>query len=720
MGDHDHAPLPKQTAQAGPVRAAPAPKANEPSHVAELRRQLKHGAAVVTWLRDIAIPNLASARGGILGTGTAQDRVAYRGLATVKDVLDRTQDAGNGPLIQQALELPRELVELREQLEADYDALTTEVAVLAAALHGLPAPPQAPAPKPAMKATPSAKPTPVVKQLEKPKGRDKETPAIPAKTVTQHVAGPPSFDFGKALPGTTHELTGVLFNLVDHGASVKVSLSGSPAFKLQSSPHQLVKRGEQPPVGSQDIVVKFAAPTPRGSHHGNVHVDLSWAGGTKPETLNIPVVGHSLLSHESTDDEIAVRKREQSETDARAKHVKHAEDELAAFDRAHPGFAHNGFNDKLRDVDAAMRSLVRAQESGINRARDEIAAYVKAPPPPAKPSVLFELGMIVLDIASAGVANMVAKGIEGGLKTLAKGAAETVTNPISGKVAPAVRALVLDESTIYGVSDAMKEGFKIASKRARPSPGGGDAPATKRRETVPDDSADPRVAFIQAIQNQQDQHQYQRDLAATHTAALLRPTLFKDPALAIKALEAIQGQLVAEHDHATKSYYQAAIRRWFDFISQLDTGVHRVGSVDGAPIKPARGVVDIGFQVTGPSPRDRVIPKTAIMRGVSNAAIKDLKNAALLHTFVPIRVYGMPSHSHAELLVSVTRDSSGAIKFLDHTNGSAPGSGAWLRNRGGGSSERGAAWLLRDLLEKPLSEQGVVLTTDQAFDPEGG
>ena len=157
-----------------------------------------------------------------------------------------------------------------QRLEADYNALATEVAVLAAALHGLPAPPQAAAPKPAAKATPSAKPTPVTKQLEKAKGRDKETPAIPAKTMTPHVAGPPSLDFGKALPGTTHELTGVLFNLVDHGASAKVSLSGSPAFKLQSSPHQLVKRGEQPPVGSQDIVVRFAAPTPRGSHHGNV------------------------------------------------------------------------------------------------------------------------------------------------------------------------------------------------------------------------------------------------------------------------------------------------------------------------------------------------------------------------------------------------------------------------------------------------------------------
>ena len=382
------------------------------------------------------------------------------------------------------------------------------------------------------------------------------------------------------------------------------------------------------------------------------------------------------------------------------------------------GFAHNGFNDKLRDVDAAMRSLVRAQESGINRARDEIAAYVKAPPPSAKPSVLFELGMIVLDIASAGVANMVAKGIEGGLKTLAKGAAETVTNPISGKVAPAVRALVLDESTIYGVSDAMKEGFKIASKRARPSPGGGDAPSTKRRETVPDDSADPRVAFIQAIQDQQDQHQYQRDLrsdsySGAAAADVVQGSCTRDQSS--RGHPGPAGGRTRPRDQELLSGRDPALVR---LHLPTDTGVDR-GVPRRWPIKPARAVVDIGFQVTGRARAIGAIPKTAIMRGVSNAAIKDLKNASLLHTFVPIRVYGMPSHSHGELLVSVTRDSSGAIKFLDHTNGSAPGSGAWLRSRGGGSSERGAAWLLRDLLEKPLSEQGVVSTTDKR-DREGG
>jgi len=37
MGDHDHAPPRAQTAEAAPVRTAPTPKANEPSHIAELR-----------------------------------------------------------------------------------------------------------------------------------------------------------------------------------------------------------------------------------------------------------------------------------------------------------------------------------------------------------------------------------------------------------------------------------------------------------------------------------------------------------------------------------------------------------------------------------------------------------------------------------------------------------------------------------------------------------
>jgi hypothetical protein len=212
---------------------------------------------------------------------------------------------------------------------------------------------------------------------------------------------------------------------------------------------------------------------------------------------------------------------------------------------------------------------------------------------------MFEFAMIALDMASAGVANMIAKGVEGALKRAAKSSD------------PKTVAMKLGDSTVYGISDALKEGLKIGSKRARPSPGSGNSEKPDRNGQQT--SSDPRSAFLQRIRDSHDEHKHDRAVGAVDSAALLRPTLHRNPELAITALQAMTSSLKAEAGHAQHVYYEATIRRWFAFLSELKLDLHRVGSVDGRPIGQARGVVDIGFQ-SGRSPRDPVIVKSAIMR----------------------------------------------------------------------------------------------------------
>jgi len=394
-------------------------------------------------------------------------------------------------------------------------------------------------------------------------------------------------------------------------------------------------------------------------------------------------------------------------SDRKVSQAERAEKELENFDRAHPAFFNSALNGKLRDVDTAMALLAREQENGISVAHDEIIKYVKAKPPPADKNVLHELAMFALDIASAGVAGAVAKTLERGLKglsaTLAKQSARTAAKSVS---------VHLDDSVVAAITDSVKEALKSGSKRARST-------APKVTERHPDLSADPRIGFIEAARSQNNLDVSKRSHGITHMAALLRPTAYRSPDLAVAALEQLQLALELEAQQASKLYAESTIRRWIGFISELQISMNRVGSVEGGGIRPAAGVVDIGFQA-GATPRHPVTARTAIIRGISNAAASRFASIPLLGVDVPIRLYGVPSPLHAELLVTVTRSPNGAVEFLDQTNGAAPGPATWLKQRGKGDTRAGAEQLLTDLLSRSLVDQGVELTTDQDPTLEGG
>jgi hypothetical protein len=693
MGEHDQARATAPQTHAAPT-PAPAPKHSEPALVAELRRQLSAGIATATYLRDSVMPSLERMSEGAPPVVATPDLAAWSALTKIEDVLTRTEQArGDRPFTNQVMEIPDILVSQRRWLQTTHDTLRPKIEALTKVIHaGATKPPAKPDPKNAPKQQSTAKP---------------KQPEAPPVSYTANAAGPPSFDFGKVPPGKHQTLSIPIFNLVASPASAAVRYDGASSISLRSAPTHLYTAGTQLPDGAQHVVLQFVAPTARGTHRGTVRIDLSWGAAAKPETLTIPVIAHSMLENESTDDELeaerAPRRKQQTEDVARAKQVKQAEDELAAFDKAHPGHKDNGFDTKLDDVRDAMVAVGKQQKVGIDRAAREIMKYKKAPPV-IQPNVVFELAMIALDIASAGVANAIAKGAEGGLKALSKAAAP--------------KTVQLGVATIHAISDSLKEALKIASKHAR-APSGSKTQPEPTQGTGANLSADPRVAFLEVAETENNLHEYERKTGLNHSAALLRPLLFKNSQAAIEALAAIEGSLKAELGHASQAYYTATIRGWFSLIAQLELDLNRVGSVDGKPIGPARGVVDIGFQA-GASPRDRVIAKSAIMRGVSNAAATPLWQEPLLRAGVPIRVYGVPSPNHAELLVTVTRNAAGTVEYIDQTNGAAPGSGQWLKRRGGGDARAGAELLLKDILSTSLESQKLPVTTDQDPSLEGG
>jgi hypothetical protein len=636
-----------------------------------LERQVRTGMEAAHRLREVILPSLRSQLAGGHPPLHMAELEAWSALRQIAHALERTEMAsGHQGFVGGLLEIPTELVNKRQQLMAEHAALKDQLTALSRAF--------------ADKIASSARsPSPAA---------SRETP----HSYTAHAAAPPTFDFGKVTPGTQGFLSLPIHNLTNRPAEVGVSYRGDPAVEIVSSPPHLSEAGTRVPDGVQNIKLVFTAPAKHGTHHGTLLIGLSWAGGPASEQLTVPVVGHSMDEQELTPDEKiadAHHRKQASDADiAERKRVARGEHELEAFDKKHPGHTNNLFIDAIRACDAAMGHLGEIQAGGIDDASKEVFKYVTAPPRPEQPGVMFELAMLVLDIATAGVAGALAKTLEAGLKQLAG----------------------LEAATIASMTDGLKETIKGSSKLVRKrlqSTAGGATPDEDHHAPSAGRSSDPRIAFFRALLDGNSEAEEVRMDALIHTQALLRPTLYKDPDLAIEAVKQITTAIHAEIKTANWTFASAAMRQWINYISDLKLGLNRVGSVGDSGIAGVRGVVDIGFQ-PGQSPHDRVIVKSATIRGISNDAAKRLVEQPLLGLGIPVRAYGLPTPNRAELLVTVTRTGDGTLDFIDESNGLAPGRG-WLAQKGGTSSAGAKQLIEREIMNVSLNQHGVNLTTDQ-------
>jgi hypothetical protein len=548
-------------------------------------------------------------------------------------------------------------------------------------------------------------------------------PALPV-TYTQNAAAPSKVDFGKISPGMVGFEEVPIYNLTRFTASVRVFYQGDPAITIIRSPQWSREAGVQMAEKDRNVRLAFNAPAKHGSHYGTLSIYIAWYGGANgpaPETLTVPVVAHALEEWERTPDEWSaetkLRKIQADEEAAMAKRQVKEERELKAFSKAHPNVETDNFRSATGDLIRATHQIHEMRLSGVETAKDEVLKYKKKPPPEQN-SVIFDLAMLALDIASAGVAGFIAKTIERNLK---QGLRKFRfigwdTPPFVPSSMEVYKTSTLSEETIALITDGIKESVKGASRLARKNSQNSKPGITSDLAS----SDDPRIAFFEAqrvalILAETDLHE-----GFMRSVALLRPTVFKNEAVAVAAVVEITKGIRAQLINTSKAYAAEAIRQWIIHISELSLDVNRVASVEAHGIGELKGVVDIGFQA-GRDPRQPVSVKSAIIRGISNTAAHRLTAKPLLELGVPVRAYGMPGPGYAELLVTVVRSADGDIRWIDMTSGLGPASEATWLKRKGGTEEKGAKILIeREIMSKSLNAHGIQLTTDQDPGLEGG
>ena len=543
-------------------------------------------------------------------------------------------------------------------------------------------------------------------------------PPLPV-SYTQNAAAPPKIDFGKVRPGTTGFAEGAIYNLFPVSANVFISYEGDAVIQIVSRPTRIRENSVQMAHADRTVKLVFHSPTMGGSYYGTLTIGLVWDSGLPPERLTVPVVAHALEMSESTPDEkLAEGQRRKEISDREANLAKQQAEEklrLEDFSKKHPKVETDKFNEARLLLLRAWDTLREYELAGVDIAEKEVGAYKKEPPP-AESTLLFDLGMLVIDIASAGIAGVIARRLDTFLR------ARKDVDPILPKIRPKYEqpftfvesgARVKSEAAIVMITESIKESIKGTSKLVRKQAAMSD-PGSRGA----DDSADPRIRFFQYLRNALIGIKEDRDKAFLENIKPLRPIVFENEDKAIKMVEAMTDSVRAGHKDADNIYAATAVRKWIDHISQIRTpsalDVNRVGTVQGRGIRAVDGVVDIGFQA-GVEPHDPVVVRSAIIRGISNAVAHRLQRRPLLELEVPVRAYGLPSPKKAELLVTVIRDSNGDISWIDKTYGSAPPSSySWLRAKGGsGGQALGAKILIeREIMSKSLNSHGVSLTTD--------
>jgi hypothetical protein len=325
-----------------------------------------------------------------------------------------------------------------------------------------------------------------------------------AVTYTPRISGPAAFDFGRLRPGELATLALPIHNLTPHPAAIAVRCDGAPAITLRSAPRHL--------ADSALIVLSLVAPA--GASRGTLRIDLDWRDHR--ETITIPVLAQSHLDVDPTlADALPFRSRHARDA-ARARQLAAAEAALATC----APITNRTFDAQLATTRGAMTLVGTQQQLGIDRAARELVARAKALPLTAP---WLDLAMTVLDLASARVADLVAKSIEGGLEVLAK----TASRP------------ALPDSTIVAIASSVRRGLAVGATRK-----------SNRRPAT----SDPRLAFLELVRIGNSLHEHER------------PTLHAQSALAVGALRVIERTLRAEAGHASAAYYEATLRQWLSFL----------------------------------------------------------------------------------------------------------------------------------------------------------
>jgi hypothetical protein len=522
------------------------------------------------------------------------------------------------------------------------------------------------------------------------------------------LAAPPEVDFGEIPVGEIHKRNVHVWNLHTTGSAyVDALLAGSHEIQLGHRSSNRLRPSREDPGTPLPLIYQ---PTRGGPLGATLTVTAAWDPytGWASKTVEIPIRGAAYVHGEDPPSAVeAKRLREEEEAKTKKADAARAAEVLARvdadqkIDKPYPQNALNKLDNAFLRANNALEYLNERREIGIGVAAEEAETFRKKMPN-ASSSLLFDLAMYALDMATYG---------------------------LSGQAAQVAKFLLSksEKTTAVGalVGDMIKGGIRSAGHSARDSLLQGFArPGTE-------DADQPRIRFFALQQNALVNSRDDRREALVRALITLRPLLRSErPEEAADAMNGIAETLRTTSAAAVQEQADASRFAWMRFLAQTDLGSLASGEVDlrsalnlpkeHDPLPRYDGLLDLEITIDSFKPLESAKITQARMNGVTPAAAESLSTTELgrlLQKGVILRVH-FKDPRLAVLKAVVVYDAKNVV-FEDDT-ASAGRTSDWLSRVGGYAGrpsperQRLGAIVLRDRLLKTavLGDLGLQVTTD--------
>lgn len=531
-------------------------------------------------------------------------------------------------------------------------------------------------------------------------------------------------------------------------------LTGDPAFRLDAAPTTLRPYHEGfDPTKTIKISVE---PAKEGYLQGELEMHASWPNiqemvysppRAKTSVFKVPVRAAAYKSGTATlgerdaeKREEEARKKKESDDVAETKRVdKEIADELEKDDSYHEG-------DKIRletERNAAkiyLETLFQNRRDAIGAAKTEVGNFVRRKPPPVGESWLAQFAWMALDIATAGIAEGLAKKLEPMLEGL-------LTHNVGGwtgkgddrryvRLKPVTPTALIGIVT-EGVKESVLKGAGAGVDAAKNNNGSNQRAPAMKEGTI---SPNPVANFFQTQSEALNSQEEGRALNIMTRAFLALVPQVKKPRVkqrseaAIKSMAALGAGIKAEQKSAGTTQAQESVTQWVRMLAHESLGerdanqaVREGDKLGGNPSltdmdaanksfdrnhaqKKHDGLIDIRVAASADT---SFAPVTgAKLLGVKRAVATRFSTIPLENISLPIRISSDFNGSAHESVV-VVRDEAGNIDYTEKTGGNGP-SMNWLGRYGGASKDpkEGAKKLMHETTKRSLADMKHQLDDD--------
>lgn len=539
---------------------------------------------------------------------------------------------------------------------------------------------------------------------------NKASPTRDSETSKQSgLAAPPSIDLGDVAVGANAPREVSVFNVDGAEALVSVRYEGSPSIVLLHAPERL-RPSREGFDASASIKLAFL-PTTKGHHVGTLSVLATWVGGGRqPEETKIVVRGaaHQVGEADIAEQE-AAELRSANEAKARDDAAKRDAEIDAANERrdrtgdlpGKAGFTRR-FDEQISRMADALQTVQDFRLSGVAAAEKEVDKFVRMQEV-KEPSLVEELAIAALEVASVGIAGAIGKVIEARLMKPVEVAAHSnwVRNAVVEKAEyaahePAVAFMteMVKESALRGLKAGIPKG-KSAGRE-----GSGQGHET---DSNSDESPDAQVLFFQRERDAMiEKKELDHDALKVKAKRQFEPLLQHNPEEAIRAAAAMADG--AQRPDVRPSDLQAreTVLHWVRYVAQSNLGSrtasdiakrggHRdevdapVTAIENANLapgadkaaRPVDGLVDIEFTADPVNVSSPITVQSVRLNGVSED-VRDRVARHLSDGRLPIRAQAA-FHPGG---IGVIRDEAGNVQVSDESGGGGK-SGNWFERRAG-------------------------------------